>query len=403
MSGDGQPSEPSGDAPEPSWTERGRSWRRRIDAGSKLASHQVRESLHKVTDRAEESDSGLAKWSKSSAAGLSHRLDDVGGSSAGRTVARATRSVGKVVSKVPGMSALSDSVGIRHGVDILTIAVKENPKDPELLLQLALALRRKSHDMKEVRAVKAVANPMSLVTSSGMRVAAGLDADPNAIPMEEKLLRAAFKRTMAVRKVRPTDADNLHLLARIYLAQGHTETARKLARLSLAASPTYPGDVYTTLTAVEVAAGNGDRVEQYTLLADRHGSTVAHRYAADFALTTDRSSVARIREHEHHVSLIEAEHEIRYFGASLDPASREVYRRLSDQHRAKARALRDLAPHGASPGSSADGNPVAAAQPKPASDVDPATLRSLPPPTTTPLSMPLPAPPQRPTRPTAGS
>ena len=314
-----------------------------LDASSKIATGHARHQVNKVKGQALATDSGdkAAGWTRSATSTAGEKLGEFGQTGVGQKVSGATKAFGGVMSKIPGLSVMGDSVAIRNGVDVLTERVKSDPKNADTLLHLALALRRTAKQMKQVRIAKAIVKPQSLVMSTAMRTAASMGSD--AMPTEEKLLRAAHKRSMAIKKSRPTDADNLHLLARIFLAQRHSAPARKLARLALAASPSHPGDVYVTLAYVESLAGNRAGAYEYARLAAKNGSTLGHSVAADLALGTKQPMAERMRSYEHHIARVDVADEERYFGVPLNAKTLDTGKRLLNKHKKKPTDLADSA------------------------------------------------------------
>lgn len=291
-------------------------------------------------ERAQGSQSGnrAQAWTQDRAVAMESRLDRFGNTNAGGKLSAATRKFGEVASKVPGLSATRDSISVGNGVDLLTEQVKALPTCNDTKIHLVMALRRTERDMTQLRTVKAIVKPTTLITRLALQKSAALGV-ADQMPIEEKLLRTAFKRAAAIRTARPADASNLHLLARIYLLQEMPDNARQLARLALAASAPHPGDVYVTLAETERLAGDSAAAEQYSHLAVKHGSTLGFAQLAELALDTDLANAVRIERYESYAVLVDAADEERYYGVRLRQDRLNVLKRVAQIHKGKVQAL----------------------------------------------------------------
>ena len=312
------------------------SWKKRLEARSKISTARLDDARTRARGQFAATRSG--ERARGGAAAAEARLDQFGSTSAGKKVSSATRAFGKLASKVPVLSATVDSVSVSNGVDVLKAAVKDAPRDPVAKVQLALALHRTARDMGQVRLAKALVNPASMITRVAIQKSAALGAE-DRMPLDEKLLRAAFKQAAQIRTHRPTDGGNLHVLARIYLIQGMHDQARQIGRLALAASAPHPGDVYVTLAEVEREAGNIAGADQYANLAIKHGSTLGYAVLADLALDTPGSTAERSRAYEQLAVHVAVADEVRYYGVPLNPNRADVLKRVARIHQDKARYL----------------------------------------------------------------
>ena len=311
-------------------------WKKRLEARSKISAAR----LDDVRDRARGQFVGTSSGERArgGVAAAEARLDQFGSTAAGQKISGATRAFGKLVAKVPVLSATADSVSVSNGVDVLKQAVKDAPRDPAAKIHLALALHRTARDMGQVRLAKALVNPTSMITRVAIQKSAALGAEDRT-PLDEQLLRAAFKQASQIRKHRPTDGANLHHLARIYLIQEMPDQARQLGRLALAASAPHAGDVYVTLAETERVAGNAAGAEQYAHLAVKHGSTLGYGVLADLALEGPGSTAERSRAYEQFAVHVAVEDEVRYYGVPLNLDRTEVLKRVARIHQDKARNL----------------------------------------------------------------
>ncbi len=312
------------------------SWKKRIEARSKISSARIDDARSRARDQFAASRSG--ERALGGAAAADARLDRLGTTVAGKKISGATRVFGKVVAKVPGLTATADSVSVTNGVDVLKHAVKSAPRDPAAKVHLALALQRTARDMGQLRMAKAVMNPTTVITRVALQKSAALGAE-DRMPLDEQLMRAAFKQASQIRTHRPTDGANLHLLARIYLIQEMPDQARQLARLALSASAPHPGDVYVTLAETERLAGNVAGVEQYAHLAIKHGSTLGYSVLADLALEAPGTTAERARAYEQMAVHVVVDDEVRYYGVPLNPSRTDVLKRVARIHQDKARNL----------------------------------------------------------------
>lgn len=312
------------------------SWKKRIEARSKISSARIDHARSRARDQFSASRSGERAIERAAAA--DSRLEQFGSTTAGQKIAGATRKFGSFATKVPGLSATADSVSVSNGVDTLKQAVKDDPRNPAPKIHLALALHRTERDMGQVRLAKAVIKPTTLITRVAIQKSAALGSE-DRMPLPEQLLRAAFKQAAQIRTHRPTDGVNLHHLARIYLIQEMPDQARQIARLALAASAPHPGDVYVTLAQVERADGNTAGAEQYAALAIKHGSTLGYAVLADLALEAPGSAADRSKAYEQHAVHVAVDDEVRYYGVPLNPNRTDVLKRVARIHQDKARNL----------------------------------------------------------------
>lgn len=312
-------------------------WKKRLEGANKVAEAKWRAARDKALD----TDSGkkAKAWSAQRAGKMDSRLEKWGETSGGKKLSEGARKVGSVAAKLPGISAMGDSVKLSNGVDLLAAAVKADPARPEPKIHLVLALQRVERDMAQVRTAKAIYKPQTLVTRALLQKSAAMGAD-DEMAMAEKLLRAAFKQALAIKKTEPTDPANLHSLARIYLLQSVPDTARRLARLALAAGHPHPGDIYVTLANIENLAGNGEAVAQYARLAVDHGSTLGYGVLAELAMTKPLSASEQAKEYARWAAQVDPADEERYYGVRLDPDRIDTLRRLARSQKDKAADLK---------------------------------------------------------------
>ena len=92
-------------------------WKKRLEARSKISAAR----LDDVRDRARGQFVGTSSGERArgGVAAAEARLDQFGSTAAGQKISGATRAFGKLVAKVPVLSATADSVSVSNGVDVL--------------------------------------------------------------------------------------------------------------------------------------------------------------------------------------------------------------------------------------------------------------------------------------------
>ncbi|MDW3220361.1 MAG: DUF2510 domain-containing protein [Acidimicrobiales bacterium] len=313
-------------------------WKKKLEGVNKVAGVKWKAAKEKALDT--ESGKKAKAWSAAGAEKMDARIEKLSGTSGGKKIADGARKVGSVAAKLPLITAMGDSVKMSNGVDLLTAAVKEDPKRPEPKIHLVLALQRVERDMAQVRTAKAIYKPQTLVTRTLLQKSAAMGVEDD-MAMTEKLLRAAFKQALAIKEQAPADAVNLHSLARVYLLQSVPETARQLARLSLSAGHPHPGDVYVTLANVESLVENTESVAEYAELAVKHGSTLGYSVLAELAMTGPGTASEQAKQYAEWASRVDPADEERYYGVRLDPDRLDTLRRLAKAQKGKAVDLKE--------------------------------------------------------------
>ncbi|MGE3288291.1 MAG: hypothetical protein AB7J32_19640 [Pseudonocardia sp.] len=164
-------------------------------------------------------------------------LARAGETAAGAALGHGVRSAGRVLGRLPVLSAPMDLFGSRHGVDALVAAVHADPHGilPHLWLGEALqSLGTDARRFEQVRAVMAALDPASFAIRQAVRTAARLGAAPAADPPAQVLARCRRLAAHAL-AVDPRDAVALYALARVALATGHADLAVQPAKLAVAA------------------------------------------------------------------------------------------------------------------------------------------------------------------------
>ena len=157
-------------------------------------------------------------------------MAQLGGTAAGERLGEWVRSAGGVASQVPFLSWQADLVAARHGTDELVRQVKQLPvTDPRagvVAIQLVEALDAVRRERLAIRAVTALANPMSVATSTLVMAAGRLGHVDQARPL---LVRRAH--TIAARQRGGVEERFVaaHVLARAYLAGGKPHHSLRFA------------------------------------------------------------------------------------------------------------------------------------------------------------------------------
>jgi hypothetical protein len=256
-----------------------------------------------------------------------------GGDGVASMIGRSTRRVRGQLARLPGLTATADLLAARHCVDLLAAAVKEHPYDPLRYVWLAEALQRTQHDMRmlvRVRAATAVATGVGLAALIARPVVRGMAGLGEARGEEPavRLLRRAF--ALVVKRVRGGDInpDDLHTLARVYLAQGMPAETLRLTRLATAMSPTPSGDVLVTAARAFHRLRRPTDAARMAERAIEHGSTIGYDVLAQLRLA-DRAQLVRrladgVGDWRALRSQVRSEDRVRYFGATRTPRQTTV-------------------------------------------------------------------------------
>jgi hypothetical protein len=174
------------------------------------------------------------------------------GSSATAVVGSAARTFLRVYQSVPFLSAPSDLIRAKNGLELLVDEIRRCPDDPERYLWLSEAVVRAQRDGLGLAIVRTIFEPLALVEAIAIRKVAQLGLeDPPAVALR----KSAF--SLAVQRLRrdPRDAVALHVTSRIYLLQGDLLQALRFAWLATA---TAPGDPLPLVTMAMAQAKTGD-------------------------------------------------------------------------------------------------------------------------------------------------
>ena len=90
--------------------------------------------------------------------------------------------------------------------------------------------------MRTYRRARGVVDPSSFLVATGVEQAGSLGADRT--PAHERLLRIAWLGGINALRAQPRNAQALHVLARVYLATGHPDSAIAVAKRAVVADPT---------------------------------------------------------------------------------------------------------------------------------------------------------------------
>jgi tetratricopeptide (TPR) repeat protein len=276
---------------------------------------------------------------------LTRRLSPQLSSDTAATVGDLTRRGRGWAVRMPGVTAVPDLIAARHCVDLLSAGVKETPADARRYVWLAEALLRVRRDMQRVAAVRAFADPSSILVRAAIGRAAALGEGADTEDPAVRLLRRAFH--LAGNRLHRSGADvtTLHVLARVYLNQGRPADALRLARLAAATGGDERADAL--LTAARAFANLGRR-EDARLMAERaveHGQSLGYEVVALLVLSdpTDltREAAARAKTWHRLRRQVRAEDRARYCGAVRMPA--EVASAVTAAQVAKLGSVREAA------------------------------------------------------------
>lgn len=246
----------------------------------------------------------------------SEALSELGNTEAGARVGGGARKVGMAISTLPIFTALGDSIKARHGVPELHQSFVDRPGDPARALFLAEAMARVQRDLRTYGRARSMVSPTYAVRRQLIRSAVELGDTGDAT--QTKLMKVAFVRALAQVRANPTDAKALHVMARVYLVQGMTDDALRLAELAIFADRAN-GLAWVTLARVFLARGDYTQAARAAHEAIDRGAGYGNEVLASLEmLGEDQSGSQRIDRYEMYRSRITADDRAAYLGVAVD-------------------------------------------------------------------------------------
>jgi hypothetical protein len=303
-------------------------WADRARAAAKVASKVTSEALAEF-DAKHAGDADYQRWKMRAGQAVAgarevaegarevatEALTEAGATPTGKAVGDKARSMAKVLTSLPLFTAVFDAAKARHGVDELYARYAEQLDDPTRAVQLAEGLDRVQRDLGVYRRVRSVTSPTYAVRRQLILSAVKL-GDDHDDPVRVQLLKRAFVLSRRRLQTDQADAEALHVLSRVYLAQSDLQTALTSCKMALLADPA-DGLAWTTLARIQLEADD--------LHASRLSATKAVSLGADYAnellatlVLADMSDAAGIAEFERLRSLITHEGRRGYLGTSVD-------------------------------------------------------------------------------------
>ncbi len=264
-------------------------------------------------------------------------IAEFGGTESGRAVGEATRGLGTVLSRMPVLSALSDAAQSRHGVGKLRDQFMAEPGDPVLALWLAESMRRVGEDMHRYRVVRSVTSPTYAIMNQSIR-AAGEVGKTDSDPVERKLLKVAFVRSRERVREHPEDAESLHVLARVYLAQGQAEQAGRFAKLALLSNPAQPLP-WITLSRAYLEVGQSENARKAAQRAVDEGAGYGNEMLARLVLAGGAKSKDDIQHYEAYRAAVTPQDKTAYLGVAVSGS--DWWEDLKDRQSGKTVKLLD--------------------------------------------------------------
>jgi len=263
----------------------------------------------------------------------------IGETELGAMAGQKMRSAAGVLGTLPLFTALKDVAKARHGVDDLYATLLVEPQDPERAIWLAEALDRVHRDLAMYGRVRSVT---SLTYAARRRLIVGaLELGLQPVDATRvRLLKSAFGRARSRLRANPEDAQALHVLSRVYLAQGDASTAITLAKLSILASPSQ-GLAWVTLSRSFLAAKQFASAKEAADRAVSAGAGYGNELLAQLVLVRSQDGTAETAaEYDRLRSLVTMEDRSAYLGTAVDP--REAVQHVKEEQVRRASGVFEL-------------------------------------------------------------
>lgn len=249
------------------------------------------------------------------------------------------RSAAGFIATLPVFTALTDAARARHGVDDLYATLRVHPQDPQQALWLAEALDRVHGDLALFGRVRSLTSPTYALRRRLLLSALELGEQPSD-PVRVRLLKSAYRRSLSAVRVNSKDHEALHVLARIYLAQGDLVSAGRLAKVSILTDPS-DGLAWITMARVFFVAGQYSSAKVAAERAVSAGAGYGNELLAQLVIAqTPEEAATAVAEFERLRSLVTPADRRAYFGTAVEP--RAALRHVKEEQVRRAVDMLDL-------------------------------------------------------------
>ncbi len=258
---------------------------------------------------------------------------------AGRAAGAAVRSVASLAARIPLASLTTDAIAARHGLGPLTEHLRANPDDPMAGARLLDALARADVSRRRYRAVRTTVDPTSWVTRTVTATAAEMGR--TEAPFSDRLGRSVYALAVDDLRTDPSDGRAWHALARVHLARGDADGARRLATIAALADPTERSVALVTLARAEFSAGATTEADRIAAAAVAAGQSVGWEIRVDVcvagAVTDDVARSERLEQAAAWSRLVVPDDVVEYFGVHVE--SGQTLRSVAGAQQRKAIGL----------------------------------------------------------------
>ena len=166
---------------------------------------------------------------------ISHEIiEEISNTEVGKYVGSGTRKLGAVVSKIPVLSLASDIIKSKNGINELYELIKEDHYKAEYYIWLAEAMKRVEVDRKIYTGFRTIINPSSLIVRETIKSSMSMGLEKTDVS-DVRILKNAYCLSVVELRKNPKNANNLHVLARVYLLTGHIKESIKFCKLAILA------------------------------------------------------------------------------------------------------------------------------------------------------------------------
>ena len=253
---------------------------------------------------------------------------EVGETERGAKAGQKMRSAAGVLGTLPLITAVTDAAKAHHGVDDLYATLLIEPQDPERAVWLAEALDRVQRDLTTYRRVRSVTSFTYAARRKLIVSALELGRQP-VDATRVRLLKSAYGRARSTLRTDPVDAQALHVLSRVYLAQGDVNSALRLVKLAILISPS-DGLPWITLSRCFLAAKQYPSAKEAAERAVAAGAGYGNQLLAQLVMARSTEGTAQTAaEYDRLRSLVSIEDRSAYLGTAVDP--RAGVRHIKDE------------------------------------------------------------------------
>lgn len=265
-------------------------------------------------------------------------LTTAGDTTAGQKVGEGTRRAAAVLSKAPVVTAVTDAAKARHGVELLFARLQEAPENPLPAVWLAEALDRVYAGLDKYQRLRSVTSLTYALGRQALLSAAELGAVPSD-PTRTRLLKRAYAQARLTLRQQPRDGHSLHVLARVYLAQGQADQAVRAAKASLIITPD-DGLAWVTLARCYEARGMHASAEKAARRAVELGADYGYEVLARRALSRGQQEQQDLpAEYEALRAKVTPAGRAAYLGVAV--TGEQAVKQVKDEQRRKAAEVLD--------------------------------------------------------------